>query len=161
MARTLSTSLPGPQSFVHDSSSEDIDDGKRMELANRAFEDEATGTGARGDDVKILCVCDGGSVRSAALASVLKHHMGHEAIAIGRQCVSRATMVMMCEWADSIAIMHDGMIESIPDLLRPKIVNLEVGEDRWGLKIDPELKEIMLAKANSNYAYAKPSWETM
>ena len=52
MARTLSTSLPGPQSFVHDSSSEDIDDGKHMELASGVTEVESAGTRSRGDDVK-------------------------------------------------------------------------------------------------------------
>jgi predicted protein tyrosine phosphatase len=91
--------------------------------------------------VRWLTVCDGGNVRSVALAFVLKWERGQEAIAIGRIHVSEETMNMMCEWADRIVIMEPHMDESIPLEFRDKLLCCDVGPDRYGIHIHNELLE--------------------
>lgn len=98
--------------------------------------------------MKFLCVCDGGNVRSQALAYVLHDLRGQEAIAVGRIRISKETMQYMCEWADTIVIMQPHMMESIPDLMRFKTVCCDVGVDRFGIYIHPELLEFVTAGAN-------------
>ena len=88
---------------------------------------------------KFLCVCDGGNVRSAALAFVLHDLRGHEAIPVGRLRVSPETMNMMCHWADVIAIMQPHMIESVPEQFRAKVKCVDVGIDRFGVYVHPAL----------------------
>lgn len=89
--------------------------------------------------MKYLCVCDGGNVRSAALAFWLKHFAKQEAIAVGRLQVSKDTMNMLTEWADRIIIMQPHMIESISENHHDKVTVCDVGPDRWGVSIHPEL----------------------
>jgi hypothetical protein len=64
--------------------------------------------------MKILCICEGGNVRSRALAYLLHDLMGHEAIPIGRRWASNATVHILCLWADRIAVMQPFMVESVP-----------------------------------------------
>jgi hypothetical protein len=92
--------------------------------------------------MRFLCVCDGGNVRSQALAYVLHDLEGQEAIAVGRIRVSKETMEYMCNWADRIVIMQPHMIESIPDISHDKVVCCDVGVDRFGIYIHPELLEM-------------------
>lgn len=48
---------------------------------------------------RFLVVCDGGNVRSHALAYVLHDLKHHEAIPVGRLRVSAESMSHMCAWA--------------------------------------------------------------
>jgi predicted protein tyrosine phosphatase len=89
--------------------------------------------------MKFLCVCDGGNVRSVALAYVLHDRLGHEAIAVGRQRVSPQTLRTFCAWADRVVVLQPHMEESIPEEFRPKVWCVDVGPDRFGLSIHPEL----------------------
>lgn len=89
--------------------------------------------------MRYLCVCDGGNVRSHALAFHLKWHKKREAIAVGRIHVSKETMHMLSDWADRIVLMQPHMAESIPKEFHSKIVVVDVGEDHWGVSIHPEL----------------------
>lgn len=95
--------------------------------------------------MKFLCICDGGNVRSHALAYVLHDRFGHEAIPVGRLRVSAETMEMMCEWADVIVVMQPYMEESVPKLeeRRHKLRCVDVGIDRFGIYIHPELLEMV------------------
>ena len=95
------------------------------------------------DALKYLIVCDGGNVRSAALATTLKLDYGQEAIAVGRLYMSSETMVMLSNWADRIILMQAHMIESIPDFNQNKCGVADVGQDRWGIYIHPELNELV------------------
>lgn len=88
---------------------------------------------------KFLCVCDGGNVRSHALAFHLKWDRKQEAIAAGRLHLSVETMSMLCEWADVIVLMEPHMVSSIPTMQMHKIVVMDVGPDRWGVYVHPEL----------------------
>lgn len=89
--------------------------------------------------MKYLCVCDGGNVRSAALAFVLHDELGQEAVAVGRLRVSLVTLATFCDWADTVVIMQPHMIESIPAKHRAKTRCVDVRVDRYGIYIHPEL----------------------
>lgn len=89
--------------------------------------------------MKFLCVCDGGNVRSQAMAYVLHDLHGHEAIPVGRLRVSKETMNMMCEWSDVIVIMQSHMTSSIDEKFHDKLKCVDVGEDRFGIYVHPEL----------------------
>lgn len=89
--------------------------------------------------MKFLCVCDCGNVRSHAMAYTLHDQFGYEAIPIGRLRVSVDTMKTMCEWADIIIIMQAHMDESIPEEYKNKMYCIDVGEDRFGINIHPDL----------------------
>lgn len=108
------------------------------------------------EKLKYLCVCDGGNVRSQALAYVLHDIMGHEAIPVGRWRVSKETMNMMCKWADKIIIMQPHMEESIEKKFKKKLLCIDVGIDRFGVYVHPELLQIVnqgalwLEQINSN-----------
>lgn len=49
--------------------------------------------------MKYLVICEGGNVRSVALAQLIKES-GHEAIAIGMKYVSLETLDLLRDWAD-------------------------------------------------------------
>lgn len=92
--------------------------------------------------MKYLCVCDGGNVRSQAMAYVLHDIMGHEAIPVGRIRISKKTMNYFCRWADKIIIMQPHMEESIDKKFKEKLLCVDVGVDRFGVYVHPELLEI-------------------
>jgi hypothetical protein len=74
--------------------------------------------------------------------------MGQEAIAVGRMRVSAETLRYFCEWADIVVLMQECMIESVPDGYREKVRVVDVGVDRFGIWIHPELLEMVKAGAN-------------
>lgn len=98
--------------------------------------------------MKYLCVCDGGNVRSHALAYVLHDLQGHEAIPVGRMRVSAETMAMMCAWAERIVLMQPHVMESIPAEYHAKVIVTDVGVDRFGIHIHPELFGMVKQAAN-------------
>lgn len=97
---------------------------------------------------KFLCICDGGNVRSRALAFRLKWDHHQEAIAIGRFNTSPATMDMLCNWADYIVLMQPHMSESVPEKYHSKIVVIDVGPDVWGIELHPQLNQMTQEGAN-------------
>lgn len=101
---------------------------------------------------KYLCVCAGGNVRSHSLAFILKNTYNREAIAVGHLNVSPDTMNTLCEWADVIVVLQDYMVKEIPDKFKDKLRLFDVGDDRWGVYIHPELHE--LAKQGAAWLYA-------
>lgn len=96
---------------------------------------------------KYLVVCDGGNVRSVALATTLKLNYGIEAIAVGRLYMTSDTMKMLSEWADRIILTEPHMIESIPDYCQIKCGPTDIGPDRWGIYIHPELNSLVNIEA--------------
>jgi hypothetical protein len=91
--------------------------------------------------VRYLIVCDGGNVRSHALAQSLKWTHNQEAIAIGRLYMSPETMEMLSAWAERIALVQEHMIESIPEAYHDKVVVTDFGEDVWGMMLRPGLTD--------------------
>lgn len=96
---------------------------------------------------KYLVICDGGNVRSAALATTLKLDYGQEAICIGRLFTSPDTMDMLSDWADKIVLMQPHMQESVPIRNWSKVFVTDIGQDRWGIYIHPELNQLTDEKA--------------
>ncbi len=89
--------------------------------------------------MKFLCICDGGNVRSQAMAVVLKEVHRQEAICIGRLRVSKETMAMLTNWADVIVVMQPHMETSVPMEFKNKIRCVDVGEDTYGIHVHPDL----------------------
>ena len=56
--------------------------------------------------MKILCICEGGNVRSVSLAQHLKE-IGHEAIAVGDKYTSNETYALLFKWADKVIDLRD------------------------------------------------------
>lgn len=94
---------------------------------------------------RFLVVCDGGNVRSHALAYVLKYDHQQEAIAIGRWFMSEASIAYFCDWADVIVTTRPHMSESIRPEYQHQIVCWDMGEDVWGYGFHQDL----LKKAKS------------
>ncbi len=79
--------------------------------------------------MKVLCICEGGNVRSVAMAQYLKEN-GHEAIAIGEKYTTDETFDMLSNWADKIMFM--GMFLPIDLWHNPRDENLkEIVKDIW------------------------------
>lgn len=89
-----------------------------------------------------LVVCDGGNVRSAAIATTLKLDYGREAVAVGRLYMSKETMYLLANQFDRIILTQAHMLESIPSEFHWKVQIHDVGQDRWGISIAPELNVI-------------------
>lgn len=88
---------------------------------------------------RFLVVCDGGNVRSHALAYILKWDYHQEAIAVGRIYMSDETMRVFSEWADVIVVVQPHMSESIPESEHGKVVCWDMGTDKWGQDFKPGL----------------------
>lgn len=81
---------------------------------------------------KVLCVCEGGNVRSVALAFLFKMN-GVDAVACGAKWSKPDTVEMLSKWATHILIAEGWMKEHIPKRFHKKVVDMEIGPDRWGL----------------------------
>jgi len=94
-----------------------------------------------GNKIKhILCICNGGNVRSVALAEFIKNQnknkIGIEAIAIGKKYTTEKTMSLLKEWATMIIDISDNGEYSI-------------GKDVWGNADNHNLKEKIRSFWNS------------
>ena len=66
----------------------------------------------------------------------------HEAIPIGRLRASKKTIDMLSKWSDKIIIMQPHMLESVDKKYHDKVICVDVGEDRFGIYIHPELLDM-------------------
>ena len=89
-----------------------------------------------------LVVCDGGNVRSAAIATTLKVTHGREATAVGRLFMRPDTMYELCRIFDKIILTQPHMIESVPQIFHDKVIIADIGPDRWGISIPQELNTL-------------------
>lgn len=94
--------------------------------------------------MKILTCCAGGNVRSVTMAYCLKSGYGHDVLACGLEYNSESTLRMLFAWADLIIVMHDVLVPLIPVKYEVKAVLFDVGPDKWGIALHPELIEICL-----------------
>jgi predicted protein tyrosine phosphatase len=88
---------------------------------------------------KILCVCQRGNCRSAGMAFILKDYFNLDALACGIEAVQESTWQMLYSWADIVILMHDELLEQIPQDTREKIILCNVGEDVYWRGIDKML----------------------
>jgi len=98
---------------------------------------------------KIVTVCEGGAVRSVTLAFVLRYSYKVDAIPVSYR-TSKKTLSMLFEWADKIIVVQEGMKDKIPVQFLEKVVVLEIGPDRWGRSLHPELMQLCIALVDFN-----------
>jgi len=100
--------------------------------------------------MKILCVCEGGAVRSASLANHLKHVAPHhDALACAWRYNSPETLELLCTWAELIVVMQPNMILHIPPSHRGRTKVCDVGPDLYGFPMCRELIEKVSAWARA------------
>jgi len=95
--------------------------------------------------MKILCVCEGGNVRSVACAYVFKYEHGHDALAVSTRKNNLETHQMLWEWADRIVVMQPEFKRFVLPQYQGKVFICDVGPDRWFNCLDPEL--VLLIRA--------------
>lgn len=88
-----------------------------------------------------LCICQWGHSRSVALARVL-HGRGEAAVAIGAGSSGDA-IIPLSAWADRIALLEPGFKRYVPEEHWHKVVNFNVGPDRWSNPYNQELLAIL------------------
>ena len=96
--------------------------------------------------MKVLTICAAGTVRSVAMAHRLKHDYGIDAVPVGHDVNSQATIDMLSDWADRIIVMQPGYASGILQQYAHKIVPpalTDVGGDRWLNPLHPELQSIV------------------
>jgi predicted protein tyrosine phosphatase len=87
--------------------------------------------------MKFLCVCQGGRVRSGAMAWALKD-VGQDSLAAGWEATSSETLKMLCEWADGIVLMQEEFIAKLEAKIGKgcfdprKLLIVDVGPDVFG-----------------------------
>lgn len=99
--------------------------------------------------MRALAVCAYGNVRSGCLSRQLKDWYFQDALAAGLVANTPETLKMLFEWADVILLTDTSLdpknyVHS--DVGKEKMYNFDVGKDRWGNPIDPELIQIMTDK---------------
>ena len=96
--------------------------------------------------MRILCLCSGGNIRSVHTAMLLKHtRSGHDVLAAGVHTASGQTLAMLCGWAEKILICGANLAGSVPSDYQPKVEQLGIGEDRWGI---PSMAQDLLQLAD-------------
>ena len=99
--------------------------------------------------MKVLCLCQGGNVRSVALAYLLKYGADTDALACSWQKNTPETIQMLCEWADAIALLESSFKVHVPTRYHDKIAIFDVGPDRWGNPLHPDLIALLTEMVNS------------
>jgi predicted protein tyrosine phosphatase len=99
--------------------------------------------------LRVLCVCQGGNVRSVCLATRLKQKHRLDALACGYEKNSADTVKMLADWADVIVVMEERMIPRIPTKQQHKVRVCEVGPDRFGASTHKELMPTVHAWADA------------
>ncbi|MDO8622683.1 MAG: hypothetical protein Q7R52_00380 [archaeon] len=112
--------------------------------------------------MKILCICNHGNVRSAALARAIKDLNGqcistdldyledqfiqHEAIAIGAHCSKIETIANLSDWADLVIDLSDNDEQvqiRLQEIAKKKYRRFDIGNDIWGNPFHSQLREIV------------------
>ena len=90
--------------------------------------------------MKILTICSAGTVRSVAMAHVLKYDYEHDAVAAGYDTNSPETFKMLADWADLILPMTPGHAKALPKGVEHKTHVLDIGPDIWSNPLHPSLQ---------------------
>jgi len=89
--------------------------------------------------MKVLCVCQAGTVRSGALVLACKAR-GYDALQAGVSFNPLPTLTMLANWADVILLAQPEFAAFLPAGLPPgKVKDTGLGPDRWGNPLNPEL----------------------
>ena len=88
-----------------------------------------------------LCICNGGNVRSAALAQIFKE-ADHEAIAIGMDHTSKESLEYFVNWADVVIDLSDDPDVHLELYAGDKYQRHYFGPDIWHDPRHPDLKTL-------------------
>lgn len=92
---------------------------------------------------KVLAVCTMGMVRSVAMSYALKSK-GFDSLAMGVRAQGEDTKLMLYQWADVIIAMAQDVMDLIPPAYRnSKTMLCDVGPDRFGTPMHPELQQLV------------------
>lgn len=94
---------------------------------------------------KFLCICEGGNVRSATLATILKDEYAVDALAAGYHRNSIETLNMLVAWADVVVCFDGVILRKYSD----KAILFDIGPDAWGRASHPECIGIIREKIES------------
>jgi hypothetical protein len=93
--------------------------------------------------MKIVTMCQGGNVRSVGLGYVLKYHYGQDVLACSWEKNTDETRRMLYAWGDRIIVMEADFVKYVPPEFQSKVVVYDVGPNRWGSSLHPELLDIV------------------
>lgn len=97
--------------------------------------------------MKVLTVCRGGNVRSVSLGFLMKHSLGHDAIACGFEKNTPETINMLAQWADKIVTLSSNIRKNFEEITqgkyKDKTLLFDVGQDRWFNPMHPELVSML------------------
>jgi len=114
--------------------------------------------------MKILCICNHGNNRSAALARVIrmkngdclrtdkkyiKNFIKNEVICMGAHNMHEDSIKLLCDWANRVIDLSDEderIQKLIKGMSKEKYTRLYVGGDSWGSSTHPELIALMKEK---------------
>lgn len=97
---------------------------------------------------RVLCLCEGGNVRSVALAAELKA-LGKDAIAAGLRRNSANTIALLIDWADTVVLMSEDLLprwtpfHASAKAAGKGVMIVEVGPDLYGRANHPDLKAVV------------------
>lgn len=95
-------------------------------------------------DIKILCVCRSGNVRSVATKRCLNRRGYKNVIAVGSYVVPEETLEMLTRWADIILLAKPSHGKYIRSVDKEKISRkFDIGDDTWGTPVNWKLEEII------------------
>ena len=106
--------------------------------------------------MKFLTVCEGGAVRSVALATILRWDYGQEAIPVSGRFVGDDTLAMLAEWADLIIVLAPEYANRIPTDFSNKVRVWDIGPDRWRNSMHPGLHNIINVRVAQ---WKKAGWD--
>ena len=92
--------------------------------------------------IHVLCLCQGGNVRSVALAYLLKQKYGIDAIAASLKYNTDTTISTLIQWSDRVIVVADDLMDEFrtrfPEHIRKAGV-YPIGPDVWGNPIRKSL----------------------
>ena len=109
---------------------------------------------------KVLCLCKGGVCRSVTLAALLKYWWpgNMDVLAASLEKNSASTLDMLYKWADTIVVADESLLLEVPtEYAGQQLLLANLGEDRWGMSMHPDL--IPVAWAELRRLFGPPKGE--
>lgn len=105
--------------------------------------------------IKFLCVCEGGTVRSGALAWSLRYNFNQGRVLQASWLKSpQEDLDMLGAWADYIVVLQPRFADKFVRF-KEKIRVLDVGEDIWKNPLHADLQRIVSEQAQK---WASTGW---
>lgn len=105
--------------------------------------------------MKFLCICQGGTVRSGALAWALRYRFDQRRVIVASwEKTEQEDLDWLASWADYIIVMQPRFADKFTKH-SGKIRVLDVGEDRWNNPLHHELQQIVTTAAQG---WASRGW---